>query len=63
VVGCNGRTIAVQAKCYAHPVGNSAVQEVYAGMQFYACHSCVVITSSSFTQGGVELAKSSRLAC
>jgi len=51
-----GRTIAVQAKCYAGSVGNAAVQEAHAGKSFYGCDSSIVITSSVFTSGAIKLA-------
>jgi hypothetical protein len=58
VVTGKGRRIAVQAKGYTGSVGNKAVQEVYAGMKFYRCDKCVVVTNSAFTSGAVSLAKS-----
>ena len=41
--------IAVQAKGYVESVGNGAVQEALAGMAFYKCQRCAVITNSRFT--------------
>ena len=58
IVTGKGRRIAVQAKGYDGSVGNKAVQEVYAGMAFYKCQECVVITNSQFTSGAEELAVS-----
>jgi|688.fasta_scaffold271281_2 hypothetical protein len=54
----NGRRIAVQAKGYSGSVGNSAVQEAFAGMAHYGCHGCAVVTNSSFTTAAVSLAAS-----
>jgi restriction system protein len=48
--------IAVQAKGYAESVGNGAVQEALAGMSFYRCQRCAVITNSTFTASARELA-------
>jgi restriction endonuclease Mrr len=51
-----GRKIAVQAKGYDKSVGNKAVQEAFAGMRFYRCTDCAVITNSEFTPGACDLA-------
>ncbi|MBO4324826.1 MAG: restriction endonuclease [Lachnospiraceae bacterium] len=51
------KTYAVQCKYYATPVGNKAVQEVYAGASFYGCDRAMVITNASFTKGAYELAE------
>ena len=53
----NGKKVAVQAKGYADSVGNHSVMEVVAGMTFYGCDSCVVITNSRFTPAAVRLAQ------
>ncbi|PRX62862.1 restriction endonuclease [Cohnella sp. SGD-V74] len=52
------RKIAVQAKRYSQhiKVGNSAIQEVYTGKQFYSCNEACVITTSTFTNQAVTLA-------
>ena len=52
-----GSKIAVQAKGYADTVGNHSVMEVAAGMTFYGCDSCVVITNSRFTTTAIRLAQ------
>jgi len=49
--------IAIQAKLYSSNVGNDAVQQVVAGMVFYNCNRCVVITNSQFTISAKELAR------
>jgi restriction system protein len=49
IVRGRGRLIAVQAKGCEGGVGNKAVQEVYAGMDFYRCRECIAITNSYFT--------------
>ena len=51
------KKIAVQAKCYAKPVGNAAVQEVYAAKAYYKCDGAWVVTNSTFTQAAVEQAE------
>ena len=48
---------AFQCKYYSHPIGNYAVQEVNAGVQYYNCDVGVVITNSSFTRSAIELAE------
>ncbi len=53
-----GRRIAVQVKGYAGSVGNSAVQEAFAGMAHYKCDACCVITNSEFTESAKNLAMS-----
>ncbi|MBQ1182212.1 MAG: restriction endonuclease, partial [Phascolarctobacterium sp.] len=42
-------------------VGNTPVQEVYAGRQYYNCHVGVVLTNSIYTKGAVELAKATNV--
>ena len=54
----NGKTYAVQCKNYAGAVGNFAVQEAYAGAQFYGCDVAAVICPGTFTRGAKELAES-----
>ena len=49
---------AVQCKYYQSPVGNKAVQEIYAAATFYGCDRAVVMTNSAFTKGAIELAES-----
>lgn len=51
-----GKTYAIQCKFYQKPVGNKAVQEAYAGMQYYDCDKGMVMTNSTFTKGAIELA-------
>lgn len=52
----DGVKFAFQCKRYKSPLGNSPVQEVYAGKSFYDCHACGVITNQSFTDGAKDLA-------
>ncbi len=49
-------TYAVQCKCYDKPIGVKAVQEVYAGKDYYERMIGVVMTNQYFTQPAVELA-------
>lgn len=48
--------LAIQAKGYEGSVGNAAVQEALAGMQYYGCNCCAVITNSYFTPNAIDLA-------
>ena len=52
----DGVTYAVQCKCYDKPIGVKAVQEVYAGRDYYDRMVGVVMTNQYFTQPAVELA-------
>lgn len=52
------RTIVVQCKRYGQPIGNKAVQEVYAGMVYYRADAACVIGTGGFTASASELAKS-----
>ena len=52
----DGITYAVQCKCYDKPIGIKAVQEVYAGRDYYGRMVGVVMTNQYFTQPAVELA-------
>lgn len=51
-----GIKFAFQCKRYNSPLGNTPVQEVFAGKSFYGCHACGVITNQYFTPGAKELA-------
>ncbi len=53
----DGVTYAVQCKCYDKPIGVKAVQEVYAGRDYYGRMVGVVMTNQYFTQPAVELAQ------
>lgn len=53
----DGVTYAIQCKCYASPVGVKAVQEAYAGRDFYDRMVGAVLTNQYFTQPAVEAAK------
>lgn len=48
---------AIQCKKYSTPVGNKAVQEVYAGMQYVGAHFCAVVTNAGYTRSAKELAQ------
>lgn len=52
-----GITFAIQCKCYGTPVGVKAIQEAYAGRDYYDCMVGVVLTNQYFTTPAVEAAK------
>lgn len=53
----DGVTYAVQCKRYAAPVGVEAVQQVYAGRDYYDRMVGAVMTNQYFTAAAVEAAK------
>lgn len=53
-----GKLYGIQCKNYAGAVGNAAVQEAYAGAQFYGCDEAAVICPGEFTRSARELAAS-----
>ena len=53
-----GKTYAIQCKNYTDLVGNKAVQEAYAGAQYYGCDIPVVVCPTDFTIPAQELAES-----
>lgn len=50
-------TYAFQCKCYTSPVGVAAIQEVYAGKDYYDRMVGVVMTNQYFTSPAVKLAE------
>ena len=52
-----GVTYAIQCKCYADSVGVKAVQEAYAGRDYYDCMVGAVMTNQYFTAPAVDAAK------
>ncbi len=53
----DGVTYAIQCKCYNQPVGVKAVQEAYAGRDYYDRMVGAVLTNQYFTAPAVEAAK------
>lgn len=53
----DGITYAIQCKCYSAPVGVKAVQEAYAGRDYYDRMVGAVLTNQYFTAPAVEAAK------
>ena len=52
----DGITYGIQCKRYDGPVGVHAVQEAYAGRDYYGCMVGAVMTNQYFTEPAVELA-------
>lgn len=46
---------------YSKKLGNSPVQEVVAGKNFYNCQNAMVITNNYFTDGAIQLAKANNV--
>lgn len=53
----DGITYAIQCKCYTTPIGIKAIQEAYAGRDYYDCMVGAVMTNQYFTTPAVEVAK------
>ena len=53
----DGITYAIQCKRYSSPVGIKAIQEIYAGKDYYDCMVAVVMTNQYFTNNAIEAAK------
>lgn len=53
----DGVTYAIQCKCYTSPVGVAAVQEAYAGRDYYDRMVGAVMTNQYFTTPAVDAAK------
>ncbi len=53
----DGVTYGIQCKCYTSPVGVKAIQEAYAGRDYYDRMVGAVMTNQYFTSPAVEAAK------
>lgn len=58
IATCKNVKVVFQCKKYSQDVGNSAVQQIYAGKEFEKAHFAAVITNSAFTKSAKQLAKS-----
>lgn len=52
----DGISYAIQCKCYSAPVGIKAIQEAYAGKDYYGSMVAVVMSNQRFTKTAVEFA-------
>ncbi len=57
----DGISYAIQCKRYEEPVGVKAVQEAYAGRDYYDRMVGVVMSNQYFTKGAVEMARKLRI--
>ncbi|MDD3940837.1 MAG: restriction endonuclease [Candidatus Pacebacteria bacterium] len=57
ILNKEGQRILVQAKCYTNNIDNKAVQEAVAAKKYYDCSRAIVVGSSDFTLGAIDLAK------
>lgn len=57
----DGIHYAIQCKCYSSDLGNTPVQEVFAGKEMYGCQVGVVMTNRYFTAGAKQLAEKTRV--
>ena len=53
--------LCIQCKDHKKPIGNKAVQEVYAGMKYWLGTHAILISRSGFTKSAQKLALSSRV--
>jgi Restriction endonuclease len=53
----NGVRTAVQVDGNTETVGKNSVQQARAGMNFYACDRCAIVTKGGFTPSAIEFAK------
>ena len=47
----------IQVKRYNHSVNRSAISDAVAGMAYYHCNKCMVITTNYFTKQAIEFAQ------
>lgn len=52
----DNKKFGIQCKNYSSPVGNSSVQEAFAGKEYYKCDQAVVLTNNYFTDNAAILA-------
>lgn len=53
----DGISYAIQCKCYSAPVGIKAVQEAYAGRDYYGSMVAVVMTNQYFSKSAIQFAE------
>jgi len=61
IIEKHGVKSAVQAKHYSSPVGNKAVQEIVAALNYYKVSKGIVVTNNEFTKSAIELAKANNI--
>lgn len=55
--------IAIQCKNYRRPVGNDAVQQIFAGARFYGAQIAIVVAPNGYTVSALQLAQSLGVHC
>lgn len=58
-----GNTYIIQAKHYASPVGNKAVQEAFSALSYYQADYGIVVANSGFTKSATDLALRTGVMC
>ena len=61
IVEKNNSKMGIQTKCYSNTVGNSAIQEVVAGKNYYKLDKAIVITNNFFTLSAIKLAEANEV--
>jgi restriction system protein len=61
IVRKKNRVIGVQCKKHSRPIGNSAVQEVFAGVKHYSLNEGIVVSNNSFTTSAIKLAETNNI--
>jgi restriction system protein len=56
-----GKKVCIQCKKYSQPVGNSAVQEAYAGKTFSGADIAAVVSNADFTPSAKQLASTNKV--
>jgi restriction system protein len=56
-----GKRVVIQCKRYASPIGNSAVQEAFAGKSFEDADYAAVVTNAEFTRSARQLADTTQV--
>ena len=57
IANANGVTYGIQCKRFSSSVGVKAVQEAFAGAQYYNCDVAVVMTNNYFTRAAINMAE------
>lgn len=56
-----GKRVVIQCKFYSRPVGNKAVQEVFAAKRFQRAEYAIVVSNSPFTRAAQQLAQTNHV--
>jgi restriction system protein len=61
IASMRDKRVVIQCKRYSSPVGNAAVQEIFAGRAFLGAHFAAVVSSAGFTRSAIQLAQSTNV--